>query len=133
MSDSGISGGAIGLVSQWQKSVLEAGSAAASLAALPRIFAKDLKIVLNGRELGWPWLTEHMHELHARLRDIRVQVTHASGDEDVILERHIVSAEARDTGKPWQAEVMAVYELTAERKIRSWHELARIPGEYTGW
>lgn len=133
MSDSALREAAMEWVSRCQKSVLEAGSAAASLAALPRIFDADLRIMLNGQELGWAWLREHMHELHARLRDIRVKVTHAAGDEDVILERHIVTAVDRETGKPWEAEVMAVYELTAERKIRSWHELARIPGEYTGW
>jgi hypothetical protein len=133
MTDPDQRGEAIELVSRWQRSVLEAGNAAASLAALPRIFDTNLEIVLNGQKLGWAWLSEHMHELHARLRDIRVEVTHAATAGNVILERHIVSAVARESGLPWQAEVMAVYELTPERKIRSWHELARIPGDYTGW
>jgi hypothetical protein len=124
---------ALEFISELQKAVLEAPDPAASLAALPRIFDRDLKIYLNGREQGWPWLEQHMHELHARLRNIAIEVTHAAWEGSALLERHLVSAVVRETGESWQAEIMAVYELTEDRKIRTWHELARVPGDYTGW
>lgn len=120
-------------ISGLQKSVMEAREPAASLAALPGIFDRDLKIYLNGQKLGWPWLEQHMQELHTRLKDIDIEVTHAARDGNVLLERHLVRAVARDSGERWEAEIMAVYELTADDKIKVWRELARIPGDYTGW
>ena len=51
----------------------------------------------------------------------------------MLLERHTVTAVAQDSGEPWEAEIMAVYELTDDDKIKTWFELARIPGDYTGW
>ena len=50
-------------ISGLQKSVLETSNPA-SLAALPGIFARDLKLYLNGQELGWSWLEQHMREVH---------------------------------------------------------------------
>jgi limonene-1,2-epoxide hydrolase len=123
----------VDFISCLQKSVMEATDAATSLAALPRIFDRELKIILNGRELGWSWLEQHVGELHVRLREIKIDVTHAARDGNVLLERHIVTAVDRGSGLPWQAEIMAVYELTEDDKIRTWRELAQIPGEYTGW
>ena len=120
-------------ISALQKSVMEAADPAGSLDALPRIFDRDLEIYLNGQKLGWPWLEQHMQELHTRLKDIEIEVTHAARDGNVLLERHLVRAVARDSGERWVAEIMAVYELTADDKIKVWRELARIPGDYTGW
>jgi limonene-1,2-epoxide hydrolase len=120
-------------ISARQKSVMEAPNVAASMAALPQIFDRDLKIFLNGQELGWAWLEQHMRELHARLKNIRVHVTHAAREGNVLLERHTVSATALQGGDSWQAEIMAVYELTDDQKIKTWRELAKVPGEYTGW
>ena len=121
-------------ISERQKAVLEAANADAAVAALPEIFAADFSVTLNGQNLGWSWLEQHVRDFHAHIEGIRVEVTHAVTDGHVLMERHTVSGLSREHGDPWLIEVMAAYELTQEHKIRTWYELAQMrTGEYTGW
>lgn len=116
------------------RSVLEAPDGELAVAAMPDIFERDFTLVLNGQTVGWAWLEAHVRQVYVRLQQVKVEVTHATRERDVLMERHIVSAVTRDTAEPWQIEVMAVYELSAANKIKSWHELTQIrTGEYSGW
>jgi hypothetical protein len=121
-------------ISESLKAVLEAPNGEAAVAAMLKIFDRQFKLFLNGAELNWSWLEEHVREVHTRLLDVTVDVTHAVRNGNVLMERHIVAAVARETGEHWKMEVMAVYELTNEQRIGLWHELAQSPtSTYPGW
>lgn len=120
-------------VSDFQKQLLEATSGEAAVAALPKIFDRDLKLHLNGEVHDWEWLEEHVLEVHKRLRDVKVEVTHAAREGQVIVERHIIHATATDTNEPWRMEVMTAFDLTPDNKIKAAYELAHIRvGKYEG-
>lgn len=116
-----------------QKMVLEAPDGEAAAAVLPEIFDRDLKINLNGEQLGLDWLQQHVREVHQRLEHTSVEVTHAAREGNVLVERHIITGIDAATKEAWVMEVMAAYELTDDDKIKTQHELASMrAGEYSG-
>jgi hypothetical protein len=121
-------------ISRLLKSVFEAPTGTAGEAELPSIFERDVRLSINSENFDWNWLEQHVRESHTRLQNAAVEVTHAVREGNVFMDRHVVSATAADTGTPWQIEVMAAYELSAQGKIRRMHEMTRMhAGEYTGW
>ncbi|MDP9051677.1 MAG: hypothetical protein M3O31_13310 [Acidobacteriota bacterium] len=116
------------------QAVFEAPTGAAGVAALPDIFERDVQLTINGEDFDWRWLEQHVQESHTRLRSVAVEVTHAIREGPILMDRHVVSAIASETGTQWRIEVLAAYELSAENKIRRIHEITRMhAGEYTGW
>ncbi len=116
-----------------QKMVLEAPNGEAAAAMLPEIFDRDLIIHLNGEQVGLDWLEEHVRELHQRLEQTSVEVTHAARNGNVLIERHVISGVDATSKAPWVMEVMAAYELTDDDKIKTHYELANMrAGEYSG-
>ena len=121
-------------ISRRLQSVLEAPDGSAAVAEMPSIFDRDFTLAVNGRTVGWAWLEEHVRQVSVRLQHVTVEVTHAVRQGNVLMERHIVSAVTRNSAEPFRLEVMAAYELTAEDKIKNWHELTQVlTGEYSGW
>lgn len=122
------------LISRLLKSVFEAPIGAAGVEQLPHVFERDVRLNINGEELDWGWLEQHVRESHTRLRGVAVEVTHAVREGPLLMDRHIVSATSSDTGTAWRIEVLAAYEFSAGGRIRRIHELSRMhAGEYTGW
>jgi hypothetical protein len=116
------------------KAVFEAPTGAVGVAELPHIFERDVRLTINGEEFDWRWLEQHVRESHSRLRNVAVEVTHAVREGALLMDRHVVSATATDTGAQWRIEVLAAYELSSRGKIHRIHEISRMhAGEYTGW
>ena len=79
--------------------------------ATGKIFERDIRLYIDGREFNWNWLEQHVRESCVRLRDVTIEVTHPVGDENVLMTRHMLTATACDTGHDWKIEVMDAYEL----------------------
>ena len=62
----------------------------------------------------------------SRLREAKVEVTHAALDGNALVDRHIVRATDQQTGSPWALECFAAYEFTAGGKIIRQLELTRV-------
>jgi hypothetical protein len=122
------------LIGRMLRSVFAAPTAATGIEQLEKIFERDIRLSVDGRELDWNWLEEHVRESYVRLRAVTIEVTHAVRGENVLMTRHMLTATACDTGHEWKIEVMGAYELSAQNKFSRIQELTRMHvGEYSHW
>ena len=116
------------------KMVIEATDGAQALTAFRTIFDPAVLLIVNGTTFDLQWFEEHVQLIPSRLQDVRVAVTHAAWDNDVLFERHTVHAVDRASGDPFSIEAIAAYTFTSEGKIVSQNEfISTIEGRYDGW
>ena len=124
---------AVRLVSWRLNTILGGDSAEVGIARIPEVFTPDCTFVVGPEVRDLDWLRAYIRDEHMRLKDLRVEVTHAVRNGDTMADRHFTTATNVSTGRLFRYETIAFYELSNEGLYRRVYELsAKHEGEYGG-